>query len=309
MPPKAFVSYSWDDEEHKNWARHLAERLRADGVEATIDQWSAAPGDQLPAFMESAIAGNEFVLIICTPRYKDRSEKRVGGVGYEGDIITAELLHAGNQRKFIPILRRGDWRDAAPGWLAGKYHVDLRDGKSSEEQYQDLVTTILGSRAQAPPVAVRPPSSSSAPSGHQPLPSVDEPIRIVGVIADDVGEPRNDGTRGSALYAVPFRLSRSASGDWAQVFEQVWNRPPRRTNMHRPGIAHVHGDRIVLDGTTVEEVQKCHRDTLVLCVTETNRIIAEHEGKVRREEEARWRFSEEHKRHVRDVSHKIDFDD
>ena len=69
------------------------------------------------------------------------------------------------------------------------------------------------------------------------------------------------------------------------------------------------GDRIVLDGTTVDEVQKYHRDTLVLCVAETNRIIAEHEENVRREEEARRRFSEGHKRHVRDVSDKIGFDD
>ena len=166
----------------------------------------------------------------------------MGGVGYEGDIITSELLHTGNQRKFIPILRRGEWRNAAPGWLAGKYYIDLRDGPSSEAQYQDLVTTILGSRSQAPPVAVRSSAPPSAPSDHQPLPTVAEPIRIVGIIADDVGEPRNDGTRGSALYAVPFRLSRRASGEWTQVFERVWNRPPRRTNMHRPGIAHVRSD-------------------------------------------------------------------
>ena len=92
MPPTALISYSWDDEDHKRWARWLAERLRADVVEATIDQWGTVPGDQLPAFMEKAIAGNDFVLIVCTPRYKQRSEERVGGVGYEGDIITAELL-------------------------------------------------------------------------------------------------------------------------------------------------------------------------------------------------------------------------
>ncbi len=64
MSPTAFISYSWDDDEHKSWARVLAERLRADGVDATIDQWAAVPGDQLPALMERAIAGNDFVLIV-----------------------------------------------------------------------------------------------------------------------------------------------------------------------------------------------------------------------------------------------------
>ena len=39
------------------------------------------------------------------------------------------------------------------------------------------------------------------------------PIEIVGVITDEVGSPRNDGGRGSALYAVPIRLSRSLSSE------------------------------------------------------------------------------------------------
>ena len=123
-----FVSYSWDSEEHKTWVRRLAERLRADGVEADIDQWSAVPGDQLPEFMERAIATHSFVLIVCTPRYKSKSETREGGVGYEGDIITGELLKSRNHRKCIPVLRAADWAASAPGWLAGKYHIDLREG-------------------------------------------------------------------------------------------------------------------------------------------------------------------------------------
>jgi TIR domain len=304
-----FISYSWDDNEHKEWARRLAERLRGDGVSATLDQWAAVPGDQLPQFMERAIADNKYVLIVCTPRYKSRSEHREGGVGYEGDIITGELLQTRNQRKFIPILRRSEWSEAAPSWLAGKYYIDLRDGARYEAQYQDLLSTLLGSRPAPPPVAVRAAQPKPVASPGNPPPGANEPVRIVGVIADEVGEPRNDGTPGSALYAVPFRLSRRVSHDWAQVFEQVWNRPPRFTTMHRPGIARVSGDRIVLDGTTIEEVQRYHRDTLVLCVQETNRIIAEHEQKVRIAEEDQRRRSEEHGARVRDLSGKIKFDD
>lgn len=310
-PPTAFVSYSWDDDDHKVWSRQLAERLRSDGVAATLDQWTSVPGDQLPEFMERAVANNDFVLILCTPRYKDRSERRVGGVGYEGDIITAELLQKRNQRKFIPVLRRGEWTQAAPSWLAGKYYIDLRDGPTHEAQYQDLLSTVLGTRPHVPPVGEpsRRPAGQSVPPPQPPPPSADEPIRIVGVIADEVTEPRNDGTRGSALYAVPFRLSRRVSSDWAEAFRRVWDQPPRWTSMHRPGIAQVHGDRIVLDGTTIEEVQRYHRETLVLCVQETNRIIAEQAAKVRQEEEARARRSEEHRRQVRDISDKIRFDD
>jgi hypothetical protein len=310
MPPTAFLSYSWDDDTHKGWARALAERLRGDGVDATLDQWAAVPGDQLPAFMERAITKNEFVLIACTPRYKERSDHRRGGVGYEGDIITAELLQSGNQRKFIPILRRGSWEEAAPAWLAGKYYIDLRDGERYDAQYQDLLSTIVGTRPVAPPLGPLASTATRSRAPVQPHPaSSDEPVRIIGVIADDVGEPRNDGTQGSALYTIPFRLSKPVSHAWARLFEQLWNRPPRFTTMHRPGIAHARGNRIVLNGTTIEEVQRYHRETLILCVAETNRLIAEHEATQERERDAAQQATDEHRRRIRDAADKIRFDE
>lgn len=112
--PKVFVSYSWDDDRHRDWVRDLASRLRSDGVDAGLDRWKLAPGDQQPEFMERAVRENDFVLIVCTPRYKERADGRVGGVGYEGDIMTAEVLFERRQRKFIPVLRAGDWGTALP---------------------------------------------------------------------------------------------------------------------------------------------------------------------------------------------------
>jgi hypothetical protein len=125
LNPKAFVSYSWDDDNHKKWVAQLATRLRSDTVEVILDQWYAVPGDQLPEFMEREIRKNDYVLIICTPNYKQKSDNRSGGVGYEGDIMTAEIFSKGNHRKFIPILARGTWADASPSWLKGKYFIDL----------------------------------------------------------------------------------------------------------------------------------------------------------------------------------------
>ncbi len=50
--PKAFISYSWDDDAHKSWVAELATRLRKDAVETILDQWHGVPGDQLPQFMD-----------------------------------------------------------------------------------------------------------------------------------------------------------------------------------------------------------------------------------------------------------------
>jgi len=125
--PKAFTSYSWDSEPHKAWVHDFAKHLRVDGVHTTLDQWHLEPGDQLPAFMERSIRESDYVLVVCTPRYAERSNARTGAVGYEGDVMTAEMLTKPNSKKFIAIYRSGpSWAEAAPSWLLGKYRVDLR---------------------------------------------------------------------------------------------------------------------------------------------------------------------------------------
>jgi hypothetical protein len=304
--PRAFLSYSHDDDAHKAWVRGFAERLRGDGVESILDQWETVPGDQLPAFMETAIRENDYVLIICTPKYKERADLRKGGIGYEGDIITGEMLHGAPPRKFIPVLRRGSWDDAAPTWCKGKYYVDLRGDPVSEAQYSDLLTTILGTRATPPKVSSRRVHRTQVGA---PTPSEDFPVRILGVTVDEVTEPRMDGTRGSALYRVPFALSRTVSPEWARIFEEVWNHPPKFTSMHRPGIARASGDRIILDGTTMEEVKKYHRHTLKLTVSEANRIYGEQQERQRREAEERERLSRQHSESVQSIASELNFED
>jgi hypothetical protein len=284
-------------------------------VETVLDQWHLIPGDQLPAFMEKAVRDSDYVLIVCTPRYKDRSERRVGGVGYEGDIITGQVLTTRNERKFIPILRLGDWNQAAPTWLAGKYHVDLRSEPYDERHYQDLLTSLLGTRAQAPPVRQPPqragqtPAPSSTASTHQPVAASEtfEPIRIAGVIIDEIGTPRGDGVRGSALYSVPFRFSRHPPAEWSKLFIQAWDHPSNYTSMHRPGIARIQGDRVILNGTTVEEVEKYHRDTLILAADEANKGYTELQRRRQAAEERERARLEAHKQSVEDAAKRLKF--
>jgi hypothetical protein len=133
------------------------------------------------------------------------------------------------------------------------------------------------------------------------------PIEIVGVITDEVGSPRNDGRRGSALYAVPIRLSRSLSSDGARVLATIWDRPPRFTTMHRPGIAQVYGDRIVLDGTTLDEVAKYHAATLVAVVERFNIDVAPAVDRRERAAEEREQAEAAHRQHVEGLAGDIRF--
>jgi hypothetical protein len=304
----AFISYSWEDDTHREWVREFAIRLRADGIETSLDQWDAAPGDQLPAFMERAIRSNDYILIICTSRYKLRSDQRRGGVGYEGDIMTSEVFNNSNHRKLIPILRKGLWPHAAPTWLGGKYFIDLSATPYSEENYADLLVTLHGTRASAPPVG-KPFSTIQRPqpAANESIVDLSAEICIEGVVADEVTTPRMDGTAGSALYRVPFRLSRRPDGEWAELFVENWNHPQSFTSMHRPGIANVIGDTVVLDATTLDEVKLYHRDTLKLALSETNRQYKELHAQRRAAEESKRAREEAHRQEVAKKAGDIDF--
>lgn len=304
--PKAFVSYSWEDDEHKTWVKSLVDHLISDGIDATLDQYDLSLGDRLPQFMEKSISDADYVLIICTPTYKSKSDSRKGGVGYEGHIISAELLSRGNERKFIPVIRKGTSQISLPTCLSGKLGIDLTGEKSFEtnENYKDLITTLYGIKAK-PQLGIRPSFVSSKKDTS--LSSDLQPIQILGIITDEVTVPKMDGTRGSALYKIPFRLSKRPNDLWCKLFVATWNSPPRFTSMHRPGIASVYGDKIVLDGTTIEEVRDYHRETLILCVDEANRkelqILAEEQRRREREENRK----NDHYTNVNSIADKLEF--
>lgn len=308
--PKTFISYCWEDEEHKKWVKRFAEQLLKDGVEAVVDQYDLKPGDRLALFMEQ-ISEADYVLVICTPTYKSKADERMGGVGYESNIITSELVEKNNERKFIPILRKGEFETALPVYMKGKMAIDLRGEGFASSDYKDLIVTLYGENIK-PLLGVRPVQNNQLkqerkddlkPGKNEEL----QPICILGIVTDKVTMPKMDGTRGCALYKIPFRLSRKPSNNWAQLFIKEWNYPKRFTTMHRPGIASVQGDMIILDGTTIEEVRDVHRDTLLLCVEEASKkelIMIEQEKLQKKNEKA---LKDSHENNVEAVAREIEF--
>lgn len=61
--PKVFVSYSHDSPEHKAWVLTLAEDLRKLGIDAILDQWDLAAGQDIPAFMGTGISSSDRVIL------------------------------------------------------------------------------------------------------------------------------------------------------------------------------------------------------------------------------------------------------
>lgn len=309
--PKVFISYAWESEDLKDWVKNLAVELRNIGVDAKLDQWEVVPGDQMPHFMEKSVRENDYVLLVCTPKYKQKSDDRIGGVGYEGDIMTAEVLQNSNNRKFIPVLQSGDKDLSIPSWLKGKYFIDLSSDSHFEKNFEDLITTVLNAREAAPLIGQIPSRFQQQVSVNTATTLIqnDDTIKIKGIVVDEVTVPLNDGTRGSALYKIPFELNKRPSYEWIELFINSFNRPPEFTQMHRPGIASVSGNKIYLNGTTMEEVERYHKKTLKLAVEVANKTLSEIQIRKREIEEHEKNLREQHKKNIDDISKRINFDD
>jgi TIR domain len=139
-----FVSYSWEGQEHLKWVTRLADHLdREPDIQVTFDQYDLFAGKDLTHFMERGLKCDRIV-IVSTPEYVRKVSERVGGVGYEGGLITADLIRDMAQDKFIPALREGD---GVPSFLQTKLRVDFRDPTNYEVELSRLLEAI---RRQAP---------------------------------------------------------------------------------------------------------------------------------------------------------------
>jgi hypothetical protein len=153
--PIAFISYSWDSRDHREWVRNFAAKLVENGVDVLLDQWDLARGESVTQFMESGIEKAEFIIVVCTPTYASKSNARKGGVGYEQQIISGHVASGLKRKRFVPVLRRGSMRPgrgtAIPTHLTGLFAVDLRTAERGEEEFEDLVRAIFAEPRHRPP--------------------------------------------------------------------------------------------------------------------------------------------------------------
>ena len=77
--------------------------------------------------------------------------------------------------------------------------------------------------------------------------------------------------------------------------------------MHRPGIARIHGDKVILNGTTVAEVERYHRDTLILAAEEANKGYIEWQRRRQAAEERERGRLDAHKQSVEDAAKRLKF--
>ena len=145
---KVFISYSHDSSEHAEQVLALSNRLRADGIDAMIDQYVVPPPEDWKLWMEKQIRDADFVLMICTDTYYRRvmGEELSGkglGVRWEGKLIYQQLYQVGSETgraKFIPVLLEGGSVEHIPLPVRGNIFYQL----DSEAMYDNLYRHLTG---------------------------------------------------------------------------------------------------------------------------------------------------------------------
>ena len=155
--PKVFISYSHDSAAHKRWVLELGTKLRRNGVDVMLDQWALRPGADFTRFMEHGIRDFDRVLVICTNNYVRKANDREGGVGYEVQIVTTELVANLGIDKFIPIIRQASGEEKTPTFLGTRVYIDFTDESQFEEKFEELLRELYDVPVvEKPPLGEKP---------------------------------------------------------------------------------------------------------------------------------------------------------
>lgn len=137
---KIFISYSWDNDEHKEWVHKLAQQLCGE-FDVKIDVKQPF-GTDINIFMERMVSEADRVLLILTPTYKQKADNRENGVGYESVLISDELYANQGSVKFVPIIRKGTKMDSFPKYIGNRKGLSMIDDDEFEDNLKLLVEDL-----------------------------------------------------------------------------------------------------------------------------------------------------------------------
>ncbi len=136
---RAFISYSWDSDAHKDWVRGLADELIRNAVATMLDQYDLPAGGDRFRFMEANVRESDYVLCVCTPEYVKRANERQRGVGVETSLITPKFFDQNQNKTFIPIIRAANGGQYTPDYMSALIYVDFRDDAKFAASMEDLL--------------------------------------------------------------------------------------------------------------------------------------------------------------------------
>lgn len=159
--PRAFISYSWTNDLHKEWVRTFASDLVKNGVDVVLDQWHLREGDDSARFMERMVedATINIVFMVCDSTYVSKANKREGGAGTEAQIITSRIYEQAEERKFIALVREFvDGAARLPHYYGTRIFIDISSESKYQEALEQCVRAVYNKPLHVPPKLGSPPS-------------------------------------------------------------------------------------------------------------------------------------------------------
>ncbi|MBV9656935.1 MAG: TIR domain-containing protein [Verrucomicrobia bacterium] len=162
MSPKAFISYSWSSDSHREMVRNWADRLIADGVEVLLDQYDLKEGQDKNSFMERMVTDPTVthVLMICDRIYAEKADARKAGVGTESQIISQEVYRKVDQSKFIPIVCEfsPEGEPCVPTFTKSRIWLNFSSPELANNNWEQLVRLLFGKPLLLKPALGKPPA-------------------------------------------------------------------------------------------------------------------------------------------------------
>jgi hypothetical protein len=143
--PKAYIVYSHDSDEFKDWVRKFTDKLIKMGIDTKLDQYDLLLTDHIPEFMEKGIADSDFVIFLITHGFIQKCNQRKGGIGYEIKLSTGEIFVKGKGHKFIPILIKVAYEEVPPFFL-GEKAVRITDLNNYEKEFIELYAYLTNQK-------------------------------------------------------------------------------------------------------------------------------------------------------------------
>jgi hypothetical protein len=156
IPPRVFISYSHNGPEHRQWVISLGDFLRKNGVNARLDAWHLRNGMDLPQFMTNELSQADRVIIISDNKYAQKSNGRVGGVGWETMIVQGDMAQLPpDSTKYMVVVRSQTFEAGMPIYLRTKFALHWPLEADEKSNQQNILREIFNA-IHEPPIGKRP---------------------------------------------------------------------------------------------------------------------------------------------------------
>ncbi|MBI9055988.1 MAG: TIR domain-containing protein [Bacteroidales bacterium] len=138
---KVFVTYAWENEEHNDKVISFVDFLRKKGYNASMDRKESQEktSTNFNQMMIDGLKDSEKIVVVLSPKYKERADELKGGVGFEFGIIMEQLKKTENKYIFVSF---GPYdENSVPLAISGRDVLDLKRDQD-ENDFNELFAKL-----------------------------------------------------------------------------------------------------------------------------------------------------------------------